>query len=109
MFFNSRSFTNHTQTNDQRLLKINRCIHCFSAQDPCQTTVILGGDVKRSFDNVKSFNDIENGYCDISLRDGWYRLKVGNKDVGLAPSAPPPGACNAFYPIWMNGTSVAVF
>ncbi|XP_064595125.1 pancreatic secretory granule membrane major glycoprotein GP2-like [Liolophura sinensis] len=76
----------------------------FQALNPCQSNAVLSGTVLRSFDNVKNFSDIENAYCDISLSDGWYRLKVDTKDVDLAQSVPPPGSCNAYYPIWMNGS-----
>ncbi|XP_064598664.1 LOW QUALITY PROTEIN: von Willebrand factor D and EGF domain-containing protein-like [Liolophura sinensis] len=71
-------------------------------QDPCLTNAILAGPETRSSSNVQNTTDLQVSFCDISLTPGWYRLKVDNEDADLATSPPPPGACNTFYPIWIN-------
>ncbi|XP_064595404.1 von Willebrand factor D and EGF domain-containing protein-like [Liolophura sinensis] len=77
-------------------------------QDPCVTNTDLLSDSTRGLDHKQRPDQITNGFCDISLKPGWYRLKMGSDDADLATSAPKLGACNTRFPIWMNGTVPSV-
>ncbi|XP_064594791.1 von Willebrand factor D and EGF domain-containing protein-like [Liolophura sinensis] len=72
-------------------------------QDPCVSNTVLLSDSTRVLDHVQEPGQITNGFCDISLKPGWYRLKMGSNDVDLAASTPNLGACNTAFPIWMEG------
>ena len=66
--------------------------------DPCKTHGILS-----DFFRTTATVTYEHSHCDTNLKEGWYRLKLGNKDANLITYAPDSCRCGTRGSIWWKG------